>query len=79
MIKIALDLQDDMKDYIIENLKKRGFDVTDNSSFGTVWVYGLSHIDYSANGIEICKFGSMQFYDILLEDVKYFEIHPEEE
>lgn len=78
MLKIALDIKEDMKDYIKNELDKRGFDYTDESSFGTIWVFGLSHIDFSNKSIELCQNGSLKFYDVYLEDIKYFEIYSEE-
>lgn len=78
MLKIALDLKKDMKEYIKENLSKRNFNFTDNSSFGTIWIYDVSHIDFSGKSIEICQQGNSKFYDIYLEDIEYFEIHNQE-
>ena len=76
-MKIALDFKESCKQEIVEKMIKRNFDVTDNSSFGTVWVYGLSHIDYSKGRIELNQSGSMKFFVILLEDLDYFEIYSE--
>ena len=74
-MRIALDLKENCQTDIFKELEERGFDVTNNSSFGTIWVYGLSHIDYSKGSIELNQAGSMKFYTVYLEDLEYFEIH----
>ena len=73
-MKIALDfINNDVKKEIMAALETRNFDISEGS-FGTVWVYGLAHVDYSKNLIELCQKGSLKFYDILLEDLDYFEV-----
>ena len=74
-MKIALDFKKEVRDEIFKDLVKRGFNATNDSSFETIWVYGLSHIDYSKGRIELNENGSMKFYVILLDDLDYFEIH----
>lgn len=74
-MKISLDFKKDFKDYYLKELEKRNFEIQSETSFGNVWVYGLSHIDYSKNHIELNQEGTMQFIVILLEDLDYFEIH----
>ena len=73
-MKIALDLKEECRKEIADELFKRNFEIS-SSSFKTIWVYGLSHIDYSGKTIELNQKGSMKFYSIYLEDIEYFEIH----
>ena len=74
-MKISLDFKKDCKDYYLKELEKRGFDIESETSFGNVWVYGLSHIDYIKDRIQLNQDGSMQFFVILLDDLEYIEIH----
>lgn len=72
-MKIALDFaSNDAKQEIMAELEKRNFDISEGS-FGTVWVYDLAHVDYTRKAIELCQ-GNLNFYDILLEDLDYFEV-----
>ena len=76
-MKISLDFtNNEVKEYYKERLTKRNFENSEGS-FGTVWVYGLSHIDYGRKTIELCQAGSMKFCNILLEDLDYFEVWEE--
>ena len=76
-MKIALDFKDnETKEYVKAELIKRNFEIGEGS-FGTVWVYGLSHVDFARKFIELCQSGSLKFYDVLLEDLDYFEVWEE--
>ena len=73
-MKISLDFKDnETKEYVKAELIKRNFEISEGS-FGTVWVYGLSHVDFARKFIELCQSGSLKFYDVLLEDLDYFEV-----
>lgn len=74
MIRIALDLKEDVTEYIKRGLSKKGFKISINDA-GTLWVYDIGHIDYSGETIRICHNKSFEFYDIYLDDIYYFEIH----
>ena len=73
-MKIALDFKEDCREEYKANLIKRNFEINEGT-FHTIWVYGLSHIDYSKGSIELNQTGTMKFFVVLLEDLDFFEIH----
>lgn len=79
MMKIALELKEERKQEIIDNLNKRGYEV-DTNSCGCVWVYGIKNIHnpYNKEALVLENGKSMISAEIKLEDIKYFEIHSQE-
>ena len=77
MIKIAIEIKEDRKEIIREELKKRNYDI-DIVSFNTTWVYDLKNVRYENNYIFL-ENGSFYTYKLDLKDVDYFEIHKQEE
>lgn len=78
MLKMAVEFKQ-KKDEIIEELKKKDYNVS-TSSFNTIWVNDLSSIDYFyRNGLKIRlnknKIDYKSAIEINLEDIEYFEIH----
>jgi len=77
MIKIAIEIKEDRKEIIREQLKKRNYDV-DGVSFNTTWVYGLTNVRYENNCIFL-ENGTFYTYKLELKDIDYFEVHKQEE
>ena len=77
MIKIALEIKEDRKEIIREDLKKRNYDI-DIVSFNTTWVYDLTNVRYEKGFISL-ENNTFYSYRIDLNDLDYFEIHKQEE
>lgn len=76
-MRIALQIKKDYFEEIKTALQKRGFKTSETSNYYTIWVYGLDFIDWCNKSIDIRQKGSIQFYNIYLEDLEYFEIEEE--
>ena len=77
MFKVAIDFKNNKESYI-ENLKNRGFEISENS-FGSIWIYNI-RVVYSREKKLVIEAKSyekktMSSYEIALEDMTYFEIH----
>ena len=75
-MKMAVELNKEIKEKIIEDLQKREWYI-DFNSFGTMWIYEIRSISYSNNSI-ILQRNDLKEYRILLKDVNYLEIQEEE-
>lgn len=79
-MKIAIELKNKSKDYIIKVLKQKNFNIEDGS-FGTIWIYEIRTIYKRIEStkdkliLEGEKFGVE--IAINYEDIEYFEIHSE--
>lgn len=74
-MKIALELKEENRDKIIDNLIKHDYDI-DTRNLGCIWIYGIKNIHnpYNSKGLTL-EIGKMTSVTIDLDDIKYFEIH----
>ena len=81
MTKIAIEFRQ-RKDEIVEELKKKDYEISNSSNLNIIWVNDLSSIDYlykDLDGFKIRlnknKIDYRNAVEIYLEDIEYFEIH----